>query len=499
MVDPTTDTEPLWLGIDLGTQSVRALAVSANGQVLGTGSQKLTSVRDGPRHEQNPSEWWDRTAAACREALQKIASDRVCGVAVDGTSGTLLLVDGDGSPRTAALMYDDARAVDEAGRATEAGAHVWRSLGYNRMQPAWALPKLLWLLRHDPVAAAGGATLCHQADFINRRLIGRAVPSDSSNALKTGYDLIRERWPADVFERLNVPVSILPPVVRAGSPLGCVSDEASQATGIPAGTPVVAGMTDGCAAQLGAGALAPGSWNSVLGTTLVLKGVTPAPLSDPGGVVYSHRSPDGNWLPGGASSVGAGVLSGTFPGRDLAALDRAAAEREPASAVTYPLAGRGERFPFTAPDAAGFTLGHPADEIDRYAALLQGIAFVERLCFDYLDFLGADVSGPLSFTGGGATSGYWCQLRAEVLGRAVTLPANAEAAMGMALLAAATTTSRPLRDVAAGMIKVRETIDPRDGARQRWQGPYLSLVEALARRGWLPADVAAHASERASR
>ncbi|MFB9840722.1 carbohydrate kinase, partial [Actinoallomurus acaciae] len=89
---------------------------------------------------------------------------------------------------------------------------------------------------------------------------------------------------------------------------------AAEVTGIRAGTPIVAGMTDGCAAQLGAGRLTPGSWNSVLGTTLLLKGVTREPLRDPYGVVYSHRAPDDVWLPGGASSTGAGAISRDVPG-----------------------------------------------------------------------------------------------------------------------------------------------------------------------------------------
>jgi sugar (pentulose or hexulose) kinase len=247
---------------------------------------------------------------------------------------------------------------------------------------------------------------------------------------------------------------------------------------------------------MAAGALSVGSWNSVLGTTLVLKGVTPDLIKDPAGVVYSHRSPDGNWLPGGASSAGAGAISKYFPERDLEALGTQAAQREPASVVTYPLHGRGERFPFIAPEAEGFTLGQPADEIDQYAALLQGVAFIERLCFDYLDMLGAPVCGPFVLTGGGAKSRYWCQLRADVLGSPVTLPENAEAALGMAILAAAT--GHKVADVAGAMVRIREVIDPRPEHARRFREPYLRLVDELARRGWVTATVAQHAQRRAT-
>src|SRR5271166_3823003 len=262
----------MWLGFDLGTQSVRAMAVSEMGHVLGQSSHPLTSRRDGPRHQQDPEEWWRAIVYVCRAALADLPTSSIQALAVDGTSGTVLFVDRSGKALTPGLMYDDTRATDEARRANEAGAAVWASLGY-RMQPSWALPKLLWLLReHRSVTSR--ARLAHQNDFINRRFAGHDVPSDSSNVLKTGYDLIREAWPHEVFDALGVPNQVLPAVVRSGTQLGTVCAEAAEITGIPAGTPIIAGMTDGCAAQIGAGALEVGSWNSVLGTTLVLKGVT---------------------------------------------------------------------------------------------------------------------------------------------------------------------------------------------------------------------------------
>ena len=488
--------DEVWVGLDLGTQSARALAVSATGDLVAGAAQPLTSRRDGPRHEQDPGEWWGALAAAARAALSDVPRGSVRGAAVCGTSGTVLLVDAEGDPLTPGLMYDDARAVEEPRVVDEAGATVWASLGY-RMQPSWALPKLLWLLRHQP-GARDGARLAHQVDVINRRLVGHDVPSDMSHALKTGYDLLQETWPEGVFGALGIPDGLLPPVVAAGSALGTVCREAAEATGIPAGTPVVAGMTDGCAAQLAAGALTVGSWNSVLGTTLVLKGVSPTPVRDPAGAVYSHRSADGGWLPGGASSVGAGALSAHYPGRDLEELNARAQRREPAGAIAYPLVSRGERFPFTAPEAEGFVLGEPADEADHYAALLQGVAFVERLCFDSLDLLGAPIDGPLTLTGGGARSRYWCQLRADVLGRDVRRPANGASAVGMAVLAAAAVGRRRIADVAADMVHTREVIEPRPEHAARLRGPYLHLVDELERRGWLPRAAADHSRRRAA-
>ena len=212
--------------------------------------------------------------------------------------------------------------------------------------------------------------------------------------------------------------------------------------------------------------------------------------------MYSHRSPDGGWLPGGASGSGASILGVYFPDRDLDALTIRAMEREPASIVAYPLASYGERFPFSVPEAERFLLGNPTDEIDLYAALLQGVAYVERLSFDYLDMLGAPIDGELSLTGGGARSRYWCQLRADVLGRSVRIPENAEAALGMAVLAASV--GRRVADVTKEMSRTREVIDPRPDHIGRFQESYVRLIHELEHRGWLPPKVAEHARGRAT-
>ncbi len=97
-------SDEVWVGLDLGTQSVRAMAVTGVGIVVGTGTQKLISRRDGPRHEQDPEQWWQAVAAASREALHDVDPAAVRGVAVDATSGTVLLVDHRVNPLTAGLM-----------------------------------------------------------------------------------------------------------------------------------------------------------------------------------------------------------------------------------------------------------------------------------------------------------------------------------------------------------------------------------------------------------
>jgi D-ribulokinase len=488
-----TDAGPVWLGLDLGTQSVRAMAVTASGDVCGSSSQPLDGRRDGERHEQDPEAWWAAVCAACRQALEGLAADRVAGLATCATSGTILLVGDDGEPLTPGLMYDDGRAAEQAAATAGAG----RELGH-RIGASWGLPKLLWLLEHEPQLASRGR-LAHQPDVVTRRLVGRRVATDSSHALKSGLDVEREAWPHDLLDGLGVSARLLPEVVRPGARLGAVCERAAAQAGVPAGTPVVAGMTDSCAAQLAAGAVLDGAWNSVLGTTLALKGAAAQRIVDPNGVLYCHRAADGRWLPGGASSSGAGVLTERFGDRDLDELGRRAQQHEDDAPLAYPLAGRGERFPFDAPGAQGFMLGEPAGDAEHFAALLQGLAYVERLSLDYVALLGAPVDGELSATGGGSRSRPWCRLRADVLGRPIRLPEQTESAFGMAVLAAAATRDRPPVDVAAEMCRTREVVEPRRDHGGRFDERYLRLVGELERRGWVPVDLADHARARASR
>lgn len=474
-----TDT-PLTVGIDLGTQSVRVVLLEEDGTVAAAGSSPLGSFRnEGARHEQSPGEWWRAVGEAARRAGDGPGARAVRGLAICSTSGTVLLAGEGGGALTPALMYDDGRAGEEARLAQEVGEEVWSSLG-TRMQPSFGLPKLMWLLRSG---ALEPARVMHQADYVASRLAGEPVATDWSHALKTGYDLVNERWPEDVLQRLGVPVEILPPVVRPGSIIGEVSGDAAGHTGFPAGTPIRAGMTDGCAAQIAGGALEEGRWNSVLGTTLALKGATRELLRDPTGAVYCHKHPDGGWLPGGASNTGAGILSEKFPGRDLEALNEAAEKRGPATTVVYPLTTSGERFPFANPEARGFELGKPEDEVDLYRAILEGVAFVERLCFAHLRSLGADLSAPVTLTGGGAKSRFWSQLRADVLRLPVVIPRSSEGAVGMAILARAG--EGPVSEAAASMSETVARFEPDENPDGRLAENFDRLAKAFVERGYI--------------
>ncbi len=498
--------EPVWVGIDLGTQSVRAIALGDDGTVLAGASHPLTSHRSGIVHEQNPHEWWAAVVATLVEVTSELGRERtVTALAISATSGTVLVTDESGTPTTPGIMYDDARGAASVDRVNEFGGSVWSRLGY-RMQGSWALPTLLWVQEHGGLEP--GRSIAHQPDVITARLAGRRVPSDSSHALKTGIDLDTLEWPEEVLTALGFPRAALPRVVASGTVLATVCRAAAAETGLPEGCAIVGGMTDGCAAQLAAGALTPGSWNSVLGTTLVMKGMSSERLVDPTGAVYAHRAPFGiGWFPGGASSTGAGAISHWLPGRDLAAVTRDAASITASTAppVSYPLVGRGERFPFVAPEAHALFDGRPSPagaDGSTFTAIAYGVAYVERLSYDLLDLVGYDLTGELSLTGGGARNDWWNRLRCDVLQRSARIPVDGEGAIGMAVLAAAamdeaTPASERLGVAASGLLVDPPSIEPRTERARGLLDGYRSFLDALVSKGWLGDELAESAAARA--
>lgn len=486
----------VWLGIDLGTQSVRTVALTGDGTQLAVAGEPLHSERDGDRHEQDPAQWCAAVRASVGTVASRLAPEHraaLGGIAVDGTSGTFTVLDPRGEPLSPGIMYDDNRAAGYVARVREAGAGLWDRLGYTAA-PSWAVTELAALAETSPGLLGAGNRLAHQSDVITRMLTGHEVATDSSHAMKTGYDIVGLRWPVELFEALRVPPAVLPDVVTPGTKLGSLCAGEAASTGLPQDIPVFAGMTDGCAAQLGSGALAPGDWNSVLGTTLVLKGTVTELRADPTGAVYAHRGPEaGTWLPGGASGAGAGVLGILFADHDLDALTEQALRTEPLPC--YPLGGTGERFPFVAPDARGFVRAtdgrelpltqSTVDEIGAAAvcsSLLHAVAFTELLCFDTLEQAGFPVGGRIRISGGAARNDGWNQLRAEVLGRTLEATANPEAGAGMAVLAAWASDNRPLDEVAAGMTTVRRSYEPAGG---RHEQQYARFLDTLRARGWV--------------
>lgn len=411
----------LFCGLDLGTSGARAALVDAEGRPVATAKAAMADHGD---RRADPAAWAGAAQAAMRGVMDGVDPARIACVAVDGTSGTLVALDGGGAPIGDGLMYDD-RAEDP-----EVVARIGRiapptSAAHGASSP---LARAVDLTR-----GRAPARIAHQADWIASLLTGEVL-TDESNALKTGYDPVAGAWPDWIAEFL--PPRLLPHAAPSGARRGAVSPEGAARFGLLAGTPVAAGATDGCASFLATGAAAPGEAVTALGTTLVLKILSDRPIFAPEYGIYSHRVL-GMWLAGGASNSGGGALLAHFSPDQLAALSARIDPETDSGLDYYPLAAAGERFPINDPAFPPRLAPRPADDAAFLHGLFDGIAGIEALGYARLAELGAPALRSVRSVGGGAANAAWTRIRARRLGVPMARPLHEEAAVGAAMLARA--------------------------------------------------------------
>jgi sugar (pentulose or hexulose) kinase len=409
---------PAAIGIDVGTSGVRAALVDAQGVQLGFGAASLA-----PGDRRDPAAWW-RAVEAALAALQASADlSGVRCIAVDGTSGTIVLLDESGQPMRHASLYNDP-APEAAVRAVAAAAPA----GSAAAGAASPLAKLLAM--QD---APGTARLAHQADWIAARLGTPLGISDENNALKTGYDPQQRCWPGWLRD-LGIRTSLLPDVVEPGTPIGTIDPTHATRFGLPADVLIAAGTTDGCAAFLATGAETVGEAVTSLGSTLTLKHLCERPIFAPQYGVYSHRLGD-RWLAGGASNSGGAALARHFTPDALAALSARIDPALDSGLDYYPLPCPGERFPFADPHMPPRETPRPTDDVRFLHGLLESIARIEALGYRRLADLGGPALATVRTVGAGARNAAWTGMRHRVLGVDLIQARSEDAAMGAATLA----------------------------------------------------------------
>lgn len=472
----------LYMGIDVGTQGVRCVIADEKGTVAAAKSVAFAKLNlaEGGLYEQSPADWRAAAETAIRDCTAQlhqagISTDRIRAISIDGTSGTIVPLDAENQPLTNGLMYNDPRAKAEAATIHAAMTAHEAKLGL-KFGASFSLPRVLWFREQQPEIYEKTRTFAHQADYIAGLLCGEYRVSDYSNALKTGYDLIDDRWPEEI-SALGIDTDKLPAIVRPGAPIGRVTKQAAESLGLSEETIVVGGSTDGYASALAAGAVQSGSWASIIGTTFVLKGVTRDLIIDPNGSSYSHRLPSGEWMLGGASNLGGKCLNLCANGRSFDELNAESEALIPTGVRCYPLSGKGERFPFVDPNFEPFYIGN-IFEGRLYPALMEGVGFGERYAFERIESLGAQVGDTICTTGGACRSDLWLRIRASILNRCLKVPKVVDAAMGSALVAASGDLGS-LGNAAQTMIQYEKTVEPDANLASRYDEIYCRFAQDL--------------------
>jgi len=407
----------IFLGIDLGTSGVRGSAIDLQGN-------ELASARVPLPQNQQPSDWQHAAFNIIHQLCGQLDTELIQSIAIDGTSGTVMLCDAAGEPCSPALMYNDQSCSAEADEVSRYAPGDCAARGASS-----SLAKSLYLLRKYP----GAAHICHQADWISGLLCKRFDISDENNCLKLGYDPLMREWP-QWLSALNIERSLLPQVYAPGTVIATVDDAVAKQLGLPASCKLVTGTTDSIAAFIATGASKIGEAVTSLGSTLVLKLISDTPVFSSQLGVYSHRLGD-HWLAGGASNSGGNVLLKYF---DLARMNELTPMLEPESPTGldyYPLAQAGERFPRNDPGLPPLLEPRPDDEVKFFQAMLEGIASIEAEGYKALSQLGAPAVTKVFTSGGGSSNPAWRKIRELKLGVPVETAVHSEASYGAALLA----------------------------------------------------------------
>ncbi len=453
------------IGIDVGTQSLKVAVLDDALRVRGQGACAYRPSYPQPGWvEQAPDQWLSALGPAVAAALREagVAPADVGGVGICGQLDGCIAVDAKGEALAPCIIWMDRRAVAEVDGIP---AHEVSRTGGLVLDPSHLAAKARWLKRH--LKGAPIARFHQPVSYVVERLTGAVVIDHALASTSMVYDLDARGYDGALLDLFDLAAADLPRIAPAESSAGGLSRAGAALTGLPEGIPVAVGTGDDFATPLGGGLCAPGQVAVVLGTGEVVGALHLQPLRDEQGLLETHAYPGGayfienpGWLSGGAVTWIGDMLGGL----DFAAFE-ALVTAAPAGCdgLTFIPALTGAMAPEWLPEARGcfygLTPAHGRGHLAR--AVLEGCAFAMRDVVDRLAEMRVATES-LLLLGGGARSAAWAQMRADVTGRAVTIPSCVDSApIGAAMLGfVAAGRARDLAGVAAALPRDHRVLTP---------------------------------------
>jgi xylulokinase len=477
------------LGIDVGTGGTRALLIDEAGRVLAAAAaDHAPFVSPQPAWaEQHPLDWWRAAQEAIRAVLAASACDprTISGIGLSGQMHGAVVLDRRADVVRPAIIWCDQRTAAQCAWLNETiGPAPLLAHTANPALTNFTLPKLLWLREHEPEAWARVRHVLLPKDYVRFRLSGTLAMdvTDASGTLM--LDVTQRRWSTPVLDASGVPATLLPQVFESADVCASVCAEGARATGLVAGTPIVAGAGDQAAGAVGVGVTRPGVVSATIGTSGVVFAATDRPAFDPRGRVHTfcHAAPSRWHVMGVTQAAGLSLrwlreqLGSAGDGYDALAAEAEHAPPGSAGVLWAPYL-MGERTPHVDPDAraalVGLTASHGRAHIIR--AVLEGVAFSLRDTFTIFDEMAVPIAG-IRLGGGGARSALWRQIQADVYGRPVETVASDEgAAYGAAVLAGVGAGVWPgVDDACDRLIRTRVAATPDPASEAVLQQRYLA-------------------------
>jgi len=487
----------LLLGIDIGTFETKGVLVDASGVVRARARRRHGIATPAPGWVEHDADavWWADFAAVARELTAAVGpGDRIAGVGASGIGPCVLPVDADLRPLRPAILYGvDTRAQAEIDELTELlGEDELLSRSGNVLTSQSSGPKVLWVERHEPEVAARTRWYLTCESYLVARLTGEVVMDRATAGyFHPLYDAAADEWAADLAG--IVAREKLPRLAWSHEVVGRVTDAAAVETGIPAGTPVVAGAADAPSEALAASVAAPGDMMLMYGSSTFMIRVADRPISDR--VLWSapFLFPGTYVVAGGTSTAGTATRWVCDAlGLDPAAGDDALFAELVALASTSPPGARGvlalphlsgERTPVHDPDARGAFVGISldTDRGDLARALIEGIAHSVAHALDAYESA-ALRPDRLVAIGGGTKNPILTQTVSDLTGLAQEVADSDGAALGDAILAALGVGLVASPRDAAAWIRMRDGVTPGDaaGPLRADHADYVELYRALA-------------------
>jgi sugar (pentulose or hexulose) kinase len=458
--------ERLVIGVDSSTTACKAIAWDCEGRAVAEGRATYPLLQPRPNwYEQDAEQWWDGLCAALQALLERTDATQVDALCITHQRESFVPVDEKGRPLRNAILWLDERSRPQVTFLEECiGRRRFHQITGKPLTTNPSVTKIAWLMEHEPELTARIHKFLDAHAFLIHRLTGAFRTSLACADPMGLVDMASGRWATDLMKEVGLHRDQFPELTSPGEIIGHVSDKAATATGLLAGLKVVAGAGDGQCAGLGANATGDGRASLNLGTAVVSGVVGTDYVTDrafrtlyapiAGGYFFETV------IQGGAFTVSWFVdqFGRDLRGSDLAApedaLEAAAADVPPGSLglVVVPYWNHAMT-PYWDPAARGITIGWTGahGRAHFYRAILEGIAFEQRLLGKGLAAATGQPIEAYVALGGGSRSDLWCQIVADVTGVPVVRATTTEATcLGAGVLAAVAAQWYPNATTAAG-------------------------------------------------
>ncbi len=471
-----------YIGIDLGTSAVKILLVDEQGRIINTVSKSYPISYPEPGwSEQNPADWWGACLIGLEELLEGQDKTSVRGIGVAGQMHGLVILDEDDYEIRDCILWNDGRTAEETEWLnTHVGKEKLSELTANIAFAGFTAPKLLWLKKHEPENFAQISKIMLPKDYINYKLTGvhSCDYSDASGMLL--LDVKHKRWSKEMLNVCGVKEEQLPRLFESYECIGTIKPSMAYALGLSEDVKVCAGAGDNAAAAIGTGTVGNGACNISVGTSGTIF-ISQKDFSvDPFNALHSFAHADGTYHLMGCI-LSAASCNKWFCKDVLGAEDYSKEQ----AAITDEMLGRnkvfflpylmGERSPINDTNARGTFTGLTAasSRADMVQAVLEGVAFAIRDCFEVAKSLGLDIKSS-KLCGGGGKSPLWQKIFANVLGIELQIPEAEEGpGYGGAMLAMVCCGAyKDAASCAKALVRTKYTVEPDPAIAERYDAQY---------------------------